>query len=50
MKLTELINKVDRWSKTKSLALAYEICEDLLADTSESAKERYGEPTMEGSE
>lgn len=50
MKLTELINKVDRWSKTRSIALAFEICEDLLADMSESAKERYGEPTIEEGE
>lgn len=44
MQLKELFEKLAEWRKTRSISTAAEICDGILADMSEAAKERYSEP------
>jgi hypothetical protein len=44
----ETFDKLEEWGKTRSLATASEICDAMLEDMSEAAKERYAEPTIHG--
>lgn len=46
MKLLELEGKLREFSKTRSVALAYEICDALIADFN-VPKKIFDEPSME---
>lgn len=48
MQLKELFTKLAEWERTRSISTAAEICDGILADMSEAAKERYSEPTIHG--
>lgn len=51
MKIKELGVKLGEWERTKSIALATDICDELAHDMSEAAKHLYSEPTIyEGKE
>lgn len=47
MKIKELTKKLDEYAQTKSLALAAEICDELLEDMGDAARWINGEPTTE---
>lgn len=51
MKIRELGVKLGEWERTKSIALASDICDELAKDMSEAAKHLCSEPTIhEGEE
>lgn len=50
MQLKELFAKLAEWERTRSISTAAEICDGIVTEMSEAAKERYGEPTIEGAE
>lgn len=50
MKIKELGIKLGEWERTRSIALATDICDELAKDMSEAAKHLYSEPTIYESE
>jgi len=47
---TLLADKLDEYRKTKSVALAAEICDALIDDFEQAAADAMGDPTIEGEE
>lgn len=50
MRIKDLMGRLDEYAKTKSLATAAEICDELLEDMGDAARWINSEPTTEGKE
>lgn len=46
MRIKELGVKLGQWERTRDIALATDICDELADDMSEAAKHLYSEPTI----